>query len=175
MKTKKILQIDVDTGEQLEGTTAWVQQKYYFQENHLTMFQDALEKLATLNLSKDEYRVFNLIIAKAGMGNVVAIPFTEMAKSLNMQKQHITRAIKNLADKNIVIKGEKKIGKTPSIRINYGLAWKGKIKDYKINKYADPEININPDTKSKQRELFKDNGEVRDEWRRDKDYTQFKK
>lgn len=142
MSSKKIriVQIDLDTHEVQDGALAWIPKRHYFEENHISMFQSALLEIAKGDLSPNEKDVFMYLLAKAGMGNMVLISFKEAAEELGLKKPNFSRAIKGLVDRNIIIKGEQKIGRTPSLRINYGVAWKGKVKRHNVIKMYDKPI-----------------------------------
>jgi len=137
-KTKlQLASIDMDTGEVQPGVVAFVAKRHYFNENHVTMFQNALESISKSDLGGTDAKVFMYLLAKAGMGNKIFISFKEAAVDLGLQKPHFSRSIKNLCERNIIIKGEEKIGRTNSLRINYAVAWKGKIKDHKTIRMYD--------------------------------------
>lgn len=129
---REILPVDASTGEILDSTPVYVPKKHYFQSNHLTMFQDVLNEVAKMKLQGNSLRVLMLLLSKMDMENICIIPFSAIGNELNMKIQNVSKAIKDLADKNIIIKGEQKIGKTPSLRFNNTLVWKGKTKTYKM-------------------------------------------
>lgn len=136
-KNIRLASVDLDTGELKQGVNAYVAKKHYFNETHVTMFQNALEAISESDLSHTDMKIFMFLLAKAGMGNKIFISFKESAEQLKLQKSNFSRSIKNLCERNILIKGEEKIGRTQSLRINYAVAWKGKIKDHKIIKMYD--------------------------------------
>lgn len=130
--------VNLETGEILDNVAhVWVRKYEPFQQNHITMFQDALIEVSKLNLTKEELQVFNYLLGKALMGNTVIIPFKDAAKEIGILRPNYSRAVTGLAQCNIIVKGEEKVGHTPSLRINYGIAWKGKRKDYKVIKLHD--------------------------------------
>lgn len=133
--------LDRKTGEIVEVVPVWNRAKEYYNKPHVTMFQDALKLIACSDLSKDEHKVFMFLMAEAGMGNEIIFSFTDAAKALNLLPTNFTRALNGLVKRNIVVKGPK-IGRTPSLRINYTVAWKGKIKDYNLVKVEDIPVTL---------------------------------
>lgn len=133
----RVVNIDLDTGEIKDGVNVYVAKKHYYNQNHLTMFQEALNTIAKSDIRGEDMKVFMFILAKAGMGNKVFFVFKEAAEELGMDSGNFSRSIRRLEKRNIIIKGEEKMGRTQSIRVNYGVAWKGKIKEHNVVKMYD--------------------------------------
>lgn len=139
---KTLSLFDYETGAISQQVAVYQPAKYYFRDPHITVFQQALETLAKGDLGTDEWRVFALILGKAGMGNEVIIPFKDAAAALGMQRPNFTRAVNKLVERGILVKGSK-VGNTPTLRINYSVAWKGKIKEHLRVKVQDIPVQMN--------------------------------
>jgi predicted transcriptional regulator len=131
-RARHISSVDHQTGELLDGVIAWQPKRHYFQEGHFTMFQDVLEKLAKMDLPQRDMQVLMFLMSKMDMENACLINQKAVAEELNMRTSNLSRSIRNLADKKIIIKGEGKVGRTPTLRLNNTLLWKGKTKVYKM-------------------------------------------
>lgn len=131
-RARHIASVDHRTGEVLDGVVAWQPKRHYFQTGHFTMFQDVLEKLAKMDLPQRDMQVLMFLMSKMDMENACLINQKAVAEELNMRTSNLSRSIKNLANKKIIIKGEGKVGRTPTLRLNNTLLWKGKTKIYKM-------------------------------------------
>ncbi len=126
---KKIGQIDLKTGELLEGYIAVLQPKIKNGfTRHFTMNQDALDILAD-NLKGSEFRVLMKLLKWLDYENLIQIQQNEIADELKMEKQNVNRSINKLIDVGILLKGPK-IGKSCSYRLNPNFGWKGKAKSH---------------------------------------------
>ncbi|MEB6138282.1 hypothetical protein MXF19_26605, partial [Klebsiella pneumoniae] len=54
----------------------------------------------------------------------------DIAEALNMQKTHVSRAVKNLLEFGIVIEGPK-IGRSKTYLLNHQFGWKGTVTNHK--------------------------------------------
>lgn len=128
---KNIGQIDLNTGERIEGYIAVLQPKTKNGfERHFTMNQDALDILAD-NLKGSEFRVLMKLLKWLDYENLIQIQQIEIANELKMEKQNVNRAINKLIDVGIVLKGPR-IGKSCSYRLNPNFGWKGTAKNHRI-------------------------------------------
>ena len=150
--------LDLTTGELLggegnKGSFVFVRSIPKIREGWFMFFQKGSVELAKdKDISWEAYRVFHILLGKLDFENYILIPQNEVAQELDMKKQNVSRAIKKLVDKGILIKGEK-LGKTYSYKLNSYYGWKGKV----INLF-DEEQNI------KKPKLIVDNTEsVKDE------------
>lgn len=127
---KNIGQIDLNTGERIEGYIAVLQPKTKNGfERHFTMNQDALDILAD-NLKGSEFRVLMKLLKWLDYENLIQIQQIEIANELKMEKQNVNRAINKLIDVGIVLKGPR-IGKSCSYRLNPNFGWKGTAKNHR--------------------------------------------
>jgi hypothetical protein len=158
-KIRNIGAFDKETGEVFEHVPVWVKGKIGFNgnQNYFCMFQNALREVSKMDLDGKTIKVLNFLMATMDMENVCLVPFKYIASELKMNRPNVSRAIKQLQDHNIIIKGEK-VGNTPSIRINNTLLWKGKVVNFNKKQQDTP---IVPDEayekRQKQLKLFEDN------------------
>ena len=120
--------IDLDTGEVLEeGIPVWVGRKPKITERWFMAFQDAFESLSTdKDLTLEHHRVLHFLFSRLDFENYIQISQTDIATALGMTKGNVSRAIKLLIEKKIVLKGPK-IGRSSSFRLNPNFGWKGKV------------------------------------------------
>ena len=120
--------IDLDTGEVLEeGIPVWIGRKPKISDRWFMAFQEAFEQLASdRELTLEHHRVLYYLFSRLDFDNFIQVPQAEIANRLNMQRTHISRAIKVLNDKKIIIRGPK-VGRSSSFRLNPNYGWKGKV------------------------------------------------
>jgi predicted transcriptional regulator len=113
------------TGELLGGTLAIQreQTKHNWGATFVTIFQQALE--ATDELSGEEARVFLHLLRSLGANNEWKfLKPGEMAVKLGMSQSQISRALRGLSEKKILLRGDR-IGRTYAYSMNPHLGWKG--------------------------------------------------
>jgi DNA-binding Lrp family transcriptional regulator len=97
---------------------------------------------AMLSLAKDKditgetHRVLWFIGGILDFENWVQIPITEIAQELNLKRPNVSRAIKMLEEKGIILRGPK-LGRSFAFMLNPEFGWKGKVKnldDYRKEK-----------------------------------------
>lgn len=159
------IEIDKNTGEFLQRrTTRVIEQideyvdvklpkKHRFNNgNFITLFQDAMTEIAINgNLTKGELQLLFYLIGQANPFGAVNLTLNDLVEDLKENKGNLVRAIKGLVERKIILKktenGARIKGKLNYYelslsydRLNYNLAWKGKVKDYKNVQEKDPEI-----------------------------------
>lgn len=101
-------------------------------------FQDAFIALAKdREITMDSRRVLDYLMGNLGFENYIAIPQRQIAEALNMQKANVSRAIKLLVNKQILIEGPK-LGRTHTYRLSNTYGWKGSVKN--LNKTRSGEV-----------------------------------
>ena len=127
---RRVTQIDLETGEDLGGFVAVIRpkRKSSFQR-HFTMNQAALLTIAN-ELNHDQMRVLMALLADLDYENYIQVAQIDIADALNMQKTHVSRAVKNLLEFGIVIEGPK-IGRSKTYRLNPQFGWKGTVTNHK--------------------------------------------
>ena len=122
--------IDLDTGEIFEqGIPVWVGAKVKWREDWFMGFQEAFKKVSEdPEINPEMTRVWLNLLSRLGFENWVAVPQVEIAKDLNMQRANVSRAIRGLLQKELLIRGPK-LGRTSAYKLNSNYAWKGKIRN----------------------------------------------
>ena len=119
--------INLETGEIIEGVPVYVKAKVKWHEDWLMVMQEALGALAQdRSFTWEMWRVWSYMISKLGFENWIIVPQKEIAESLDMQKTHVSRAVKSLLEKGMILKGPK-IGRTNAYKLNSNYAWKGTV------------------------------------------------
>lgn len=129
---KRLQQIDSETGEIIDGFVAYVvpKRKNGFGQGWLAMAQNGAEILAQSNLSGNDFKVLMKLLSVLDYENLIQVSQAEIARELNMHRQHVQRSIKRLLDMGIVLEGVK-IGISRSYRLNPNFGWKGSAKGHR--------------------------------------------
>ena len=134
-KTRRLGTIDLDTGEIFEqGVPVWVKAKVKWHEGFFMTFQEAVVQVATdKDMTHEMTRVWLFMLGKMSFENWITFPQIEIAQNLKMDKSNVSRAIRNLISKGLIIKGPK-IGRTSAYKLNSKYAWKGKVKSLEADR-----------------------------------------
>ena len=90
--------------------------------------QDSFEEIAKdEDLTGETFRVLFYLYSKLDFENFIQQTQKEIADGLKMQKTHVSRAMKVLTSKQIVLEGPK-VGRSRCYRLNPNYGWKGKVK-----------------------------------------------
>ena len=129
---KRLQQIDSETGEIIDGFVAYVvpKRKNGFGQGWLAMAQNGAEILSQSNLSGNDFKVLMKLLSVLDYENLIQVSQAEIARELNMHRQHVQRSIKRLLDLGIVLEGVK-IGISRSYRLNPNFGWKGSAKGHR--------------------------------------------
>lgn len=132
MTTRKLGQVDLDTGEVLEeGFIAYIAPK---RQNAfggwIAMAQNMMEVVAKSNLTGNDFKVLMLVLSKLDYENLLVLNQSELAESLKMPRTHFSRSMKKLIDEGIILKGPR-IGVSRSFRLNPTYGWKGTATNHK--------------------------------------------
>ena len=128
--TKRFEQIDTSTGEVTGSFVAVVRpkQKSSF-ERHFTMNQAALLSIAN-ELNHDQTRVLLALLADLDYENYIQVAQADICKSLSMLKPNVSRAVRGLLEREILLEGPK-VGRSKTYRLNPQYGWKGTISNHK--------------------------------------------
>lgn len=128
-KITRFRTIDMETGELIEGVPVYIASKVKLREGWFMGFQEAFVALAKdREITMDSRRVLDYLMGNLGFENYVALPQRQIAEDLAMQKANVSRAIKLLVDKGILIEGPK-LGRTHTYRLSNLFGWKGSVKN----------------------------------------------
>lgn len=125
MGSKRIDQIDTDTGEVIGGFVAVIQPKRRNSfDGWFAMNQNALRELRSAGLHGRDYEVLFALLEVLDFENLIQVSQADIAKELKMKPPHLSRSIKSLIDLGVLLEGPK-IGRSKSYRLNPGFGWKG--------------------------------------------------
>lgn len=120
--------VNPDTGEVMRGCAIWLPDRPKLSERWFMAFQEAFEEIAKdKEITIEPRRVLDYLFSKLDFENYIQITQKDIAEALGMQKSHVSRAIKLLTTKQIILEGQK-IGRSKYFRLNQNYGWKGKIK-----------------------------------------------
>jgi len=119
----------METGELIEGVPVYIATKVKLREGWFMGFQDAFAVLAKdKEITWETQRVLLYLLSNLGFENYIAIPQRQIVEALEMQKQNVSRSIKLLVEKQILLEGPK-LGRTHTYRLNSAFGWKGSVKN----------------------------------------------
>jgi hypothetical protein len=131
MPIRRIEAYDSETGEILDGVAVWVGRKIVspYGREWMQVNQNALAEIAAdREIGAEALRVFLYLNARLDFENLIVVPQNEVATALSMKRTAITRAVKVLTDKQIILRGPK-VGSVSSYRLNPHYGWKGKVQN----------------------------------------------
>lgn len=89
--------------------------------------QEALQIIAKdKDIKWETYRVLVYILSILDFENWIQVPLSDIANELEMQRSHVSRAIKVLESKDILLRGHR-VGKSYAFRLNPDFGWKGRV------------------------------------------------
>jgi len=138
-KDDKVQTVNKKTGEKKEGYFVYIAYpKPKITGNRWMMtFQDSLAIIAEdKELTGETLRVFMLALSELEFENYITIKQVAIAEKLGMQKTHVSRAMKLLVDKGIILKVKE--GTTTGYKLNPYYGWKGTVsnRDIELNRIA---------------------------------------
>ena len=135
---KRLQQIDSETGEIIDGFVAYVvpKRKNGFGQGWLAMAQNGAEILSQSNLSGNDFKVLMKLLSVLDYENLIQVSQADIARELDMHRQHVQRSIKRLLELGIVLEGVR-IGISRSYRLNPNFGWKGSAKGHKKKALAE--------------------------------------
>jgi hypothetical protein len=131
MPERRIGSVDLKTGELLEGVNVWVGRKIVspYGSQWMQVNQEALAEIAAdKDLGAEAWRVFAYLNSRLDFENLIVVQQTEIAAVLSMKPQAVSRAMRMLIGKQIILRGPK-IGSVGSYRLNPHYGWKGKVQN----------------------------------------------
>lgn len=132
MNSGKWGMINLETGEiREEGIPVWIGKKSHVGERFFMGFQDTFIEIAQdREITAEARRVLDYMMGNLDFENFIQISQAKIAKDLSMKKPNVSRALKLICDKKILVAGPK-IGKSLSYRMNFRYGWKGKVSSLK--------------------------------------------
>ena len=129
MEERRIIQVDADTGEQLDfQLVALPTPRPKIKEGWLMAFQDGLIKLAQdSGLTLQQWRVLAYVMGRLDFENYIHLPQIEIANAIGMQPPNVSTALRVLIEKGILTRGPK-VGRVQTLRLSPSLGWKGRVR-----------------------------------------------
>lgn len=156
---KNVIAFDANTGEKMEGLPVWVSKKNNpYGKGWIMNSQEALEELAEdKELTGETLRIFLLLSARLDFENWIQISQKEIAEKLGMKKQNVSRSMKILESKSIILKIEAS-GRSNAYRLNPHYGWKGKVRnldDWREQQRTEESRQLSNNNNTKRLELVK--------------------
>ena len=121
-KSKYLTIVDDTTGE----VEAYIKlQPKTLGTGWVALYQDAVSMIADWNLPNEQYRVFLKLLGNLDFDNYLRISQKQFAKELGIKQPHVSRAIKALEQREIIVEGPR-AGLNKTYRLNPYVAHKGK-------------------------------------------------
>ena len=93
-------------------------------------FQKSLEEIAKdPDLTGEHLRIFMYLCARLDFENWIQQSQKEIAEALGLQKQHVSRAIRMLTQKQIISVERKGSSTSKCYRLNPHYGWRGKVRN----------------------------------------------
>lgn len=122
--------VNTKTGEVKDGYFVYVAypKTKIRNERWFMSFQDSLITIAKdKELTGEIKSVLFFLMGNLEFENYITIKQVEIAKQLEMQKTNVSRSIKLLVDKSIILKVKE--GTTTGYKLNPNYGWKGKVEN----------------------------------------------
>jgi len=132
-KDDKVQTVNQKTGEKKDGYFVYIAYpKPKITGNRWMMtFQDSLAIIAEdKELTGETLRVFMLALSELEFENYITIKQVAIAEKLGLQKANVSRAMKLLVAKGIILKVKE--GTTTGYKLNPHYGWKGKVSNRDI-------------------------------------------
>ena len=121
--------VDKYTGEEFGFPVIVGRKRSPYGKGWVMNSQEALEIVAKdKDIKGETYRVLFFICARLDFENWVQISVTEIAKELGMHQPDVSKAMKVLETKEIILRGPK-VGRSYAFMLNPEFGWKGKVKN----------------------------------------------
>lgn len=106
-------------------------------EPFVMTFQSAFQMLAKdKEITLEARRVLDFMFGHLNFENYILFPQVAIAKELDMHKQHVSRAIKLLIKKAIILEGPK-MDRSRCYKLNHFFGWKGTLKSLQLVRKAE--------------------------------------
>lgn len=145
--------VDKYTGEEFGFPVIVGRKRNPYGKGWVMNSQEALEIVAKdKDIKGETYRVLFFICARLDFENWVQISVTEIANELGMHQPDVSKAMKVLETKEIILRGPK-VGRSYAFMLNPEFGWKGKVKN--LDEYRKERDQL--EHREKKRERTKNN------------------
>lgn len=143
-KNRRVGSVDLETGEVLDGVFIHFNPKRNPYGNGWVMnSQEALTELAKdKDLKGETFRVLLYLLGRLDFENWLLVQGSEICEALDMKRQNVSKSIVLLEEKGILIRNEKKIGRSYAFRLNPYYGWKGKVKNLEDYRRQENDENL---------------------------------
>ena len=86
--------------------------------------------IAQSDLGANDFKVLMKLLSVLDYENLIQVSQADIARELDMHRQHVQRSIKRLIQLGIILEGVK-IGISRSYRLNPSFGWKGSAKGHR--------------------------------------------
>ena len=134
-KNDKVQTVNTVTGEKKEGYFVYIAypKPKITDVRWMMTFQDSLRVIAKdTDITGQVMRVYMLALSELEFENYITIKQTAIAQELAMHKTDVSKAMKLLVDKGIILKVKE--GRTTAYKLNPEYGWKGKVSKMEIEK-----------------------------------------
>jgi len=133
MGRKLISQVDLGTGQELEGIVVYVAPKRTngFVEGWLAVAHLTGQLVAQnrKELGEEGLAILFLLFSKLDFENLLLLNQAEIGRELGMHRQSVQKAIKTLMGLGVLLEGPK-VGQNRSYRLSPNIGWKGSAKNH---------------------------------------------
>lgn len=127
---KKYQVVDTETGEAVPSIL--LHRPKWKGEDFLMIFQDAFAYIAKdKTLTLETKNVLLYLLSRLDFENFILVPHVEIAQELSMQRSNVSRAVKALVEKNIIVEGPK-VNRSRGFRLNNRFGWKGTLSNLRL-------------------------------------------
>jgi DNA-binding Lrp family transcriptional regulator len=141
--------VDKYTGEEYGFPVIVGRKRSPYTKGWVMNSQEALEVVAKdKDIKGETYRVLFFICARLDFENWVQLSVKEIAQELNLKQPSVSRAMKILEQKEIILRGPK-VGRSYAFMLNPDFGWKGKVKN--LDDYRKQREDRENQEKSRQR------------------------
>ena len=121
--------VDKYTGEEFGFPVIVGRKRSPYQKGWVMNSQEALEIVAKdKDIKGETYRVLFFICARLDFENWVQLSVTEIGNELDLKQQSVSRAMKVLENKEIILRGPK-VGRSYAFMLNPDFGWKGNVRN----------------------------------------------
>lgn len=127
--------INTETGEILEGRFGFIPTKKVngFKDGWVAMSQNAMQVILQMKCTGEidgrDLDVLLYLTTVLDFENSILVSQKSISEALNMKIPNVSRSMKNLTEKNLIIEGPKN-GRSKSYSLNPTVGWKGTAKNH---------------------------------------------
>lgn len=151
-KQIRVEQTDLETGEvvQMVALKPTRAPHPFRKDGFVQMSQAAMLELAQNPVSGEAMRVLMALCAVLDFENFIQLSQTDLAKLINMQQPHVNRAMAELLERGIIIKGMK-VGRTYTYRLSPTFGFKSKGSNFQklmndVQEFSKRKVMVDSDT-----------------------------